>query len=279
MAKKPKNKPCPDCTGTRHHKCLTTAVIIGCTHEPYVDVNLWEAFCDFCKVVKPDALVRNGDIFDFYQISRFVHDPAREDLMAYERDVFLEHDAQLRKALPRNCEKIALKGNHEDRVAKFALYHPDIRVFMKNFGMVLPDWNCFLQLDKHGYDARDSNGVQLPRLSLGGLDVWHGKSFAKHAVMHNLIRMGNNYCCHSHRMSAWHRKVGGNVLHGYEGGYMADPRLAQDYIEDEEDWCQGFGVVHFDDTTKYFDVDLVVVKQDGLKKRFAYASDYWEWTI
>jgi len=75
------------------------------------------------------------------------------------------------------------------------------------------------------------------------------------------------------------RNIGGRVLSGYEAGYMADPRLHKEYMKTRPDWQQGFAVVHFDDNTKYFDVDLVVVKQDGLKKRFAYASDYWEWTI
>jgi len=258
-------------------KKLKTALICGCTHDPYLDEGLWGAFCNFAKLLKPDVFHRNGDIFDFYQISRFSKDLERADAMAEDREVFFHHEEMIGKVLPKATIKIASKGNHEDRVYKHILYSPDVRASMTNFGMELPTWDSFLQLDKFGYDVRDSEGIRLPRVMYGDLAVWHGKKYSQYAVAHNVRKMGHNACNHTHRARSWACVVGGHNMYGYEMGHMADPRLATDYIEDEEDWQQAFGVVNFDDGG-YFDVDVVLVKDAGMgKRRFSYKSDYWEW--
>jgi hypothetical protein len=150
---------------------------------------------------------------------------------------------------------------------------------MKNFDMAVPTWDGFLHLTRRGYDVRELTGVKLPRVGYGDLTVWHGKKSNKYAVSHNVARMGHNACHHTHRARAWACRVGGVNMYGYELGHMGDERLAQDYIEDEEDWQQAFGVVYFDDTTGYFDVDVVMVHDvpETPKRRFSYKSDYWEW--
>jgi len=268
MAKK--RKPAP--------KGLNIALIVGCSHDPYVDKGLWAAICDFAHILKPNVFHRNGDMFDFYQKSRFDKDPDREDTMAKDREVFFEHDDMMQKALPRDVTKIASEGNHEDRVYKYFIHHPEVRKCMKNLGMTVPTWDSFLHLGKRGYDVRATEGVRLPRVTYGDLTVWHGKKSTKYAVAHNVARMGNNACNHTHRARTWPCRVGGANMVGYELGHVADERLATDYIEDEEDWQQAFGVVYFDDTG-YFDVDLVLVHDvpDTPKRRFSYKSDYWEW--
>ena len=258
---------------------LTKILIAGCTHEPYVDVGLWTAFCDFAKSFKPDVFVRNGDIFDFYGISRFSQDPKRADSMAAERDIFIEHEEMIQKALPKQCVCIANKGNHEDRVCKYVLRRPDVMEFMKRFGMEWPTWYSFLQLNRWGYDCRDSEGVRLPRIMFGDLAVWHGVQCNKYSVAANVAKMGNNACNHTHRCRSWSSVVGGKNRYGFEMGHMADIKVAHDYIEDQEDWQQGFGVLHFDDVTGCFDVQVVTVKDvEGTNMhQFSYGGSYWRW--
>lgn len=260
---------------------LKIALICGCSHDPYCDNKFWLATCDFAKRLKPDVFHRNGDMFDFYQISRFDKDPERADTMAQDREVFWEHEDQMEKSLPKDCVKVASRGNHEDRVYDYLLHNPDIRLFMKNFGMTMPTWDSFLGLDKRGYIVHDTESDRCPQVMYGNLMVWHGAKFNKFAVAHNVMSMGNNACNHTHRCREWASIVGGKVMYGYEMGHMADKKLATDYIKDIEDWCQGFGLVYFDDTTGYFDVDVVMVHEirDGRQKRFNYKSDYWEWDV
>jgi hypothetical protein len=241
--------------------------------------DLWTAFCDFAKVFRPDVFLRNGDIFDFYGISRFNHDQKRADNMAGERDAFIEHEEMIQKALPKRCICIANKGNHEDRVYKYITRRPDTVEFMKRFGMEWPTWYSFLQLDKGGYDCRYSEGVRLPRVMFGDLAVWHGQQSNKYSVAANVAKMGNNACNHTHRCRSWSSVVGGGNRYGYEMGHMADVKVAHDYIEDQEDWQQGFGVLHYDDANGYFDLEVVTVKTtDKMRKhRFSYGGDIWEW--
>lgn len=202
--------------------------------------------------------------------------------MLEEREVFFQHESWMQAALPRRTHRIAVEGNHEDRVFKFLLRasQGEGRKLWTELGMARPTWDEFLQLDKFGYDVRCAEGVRLPRVLYGDLAVWHGERANKYAVAHNVMRMGNNACNHTHRARAWAARVGGKNMYGYELGYAADARLATDYIADEEDWQQAFGVVWFDDVTGYFDVDVVMVHEirGTARRQFNYMSDRWEWT-
>lgn len=51
-------------------------------HLPFQDNAAIEAMFDYAEGYKPDAILINGDLFDFYQASRFDRDPTKPKLLA-----------------------------------------------------------------------------------------------------------------------------------------------------------------------------------------------------
>lgn len=86
-------------------------------HCPYHDLQAIESAVKFGKKLKPDVLVLNGDIGDFYSVSSWERDPKKRQL----RD---EVD-KLRAMLIWLCEQfpkarvVYKQGNHEERLTKF----------------------------------------------------------------------------------------------------------------------------------------------------------------
>lgn len=87
-------------------------------HCPYLDGPAFRCMLAFLRTFKPEHIFVIGDVVDFYQLSRFVKNPAR--MMELQADIDAANLAlrQIRKAAPQAKIRL-LKGNHEMRLQKF----------------------------------------------------------------------------------------------------------------------------------------------------------------
>ena len=91
--------------------------LLNDVHLPYHSIEAVTAAIDFAKKEKPDCVLLNGDILDFFGLSRFVKDP-RKRHFAEELKMFKDFFDILKKQFPK--AKIVFKiGNHEERYEHF----------------------------------------------------------------------------------------------------------------------------------------------------------------
>ena len=254
-------------------RAYKVALILSDMHFPYIDLPLWELLCLFCKDLKPDLRVYDGDLFDFYQLSRFDKDPRRKGTMVAERDEAREHLYTMKKS--SKAEDIFLPGNHEARLLKFLWKHDEV---VEALGVGDMTWHSFLGLEDFG-TVHDFEAEAYPILKLGNLKIFHGDRVNKHAV----VNMVNDWQCsvlygHSHRMRSFYKTTYDTTHGAWENGYLASTELCKQYIPGVADWQQGFSVVTYDEMSGWFHVDQVpVCKVPGKKvKRFMYGGQIYE---
>ena len=94
-------------------------VIIGSdVHIPFQDNKAVEAFCNYCKDIQPSAIILNGDILDFYKLSRFIKGEGRNP---YEE---ISACRDLLKRIKADCPNSKIYyviGNHETRLETYVL--------------------------------------------------------------------------------------------------------------------------------------------------------------
>ncbi|MFN9904203.1 MAG: metallophosphoesterase, partial [bacterium] len=80
-------------------------------HVPYHSISALTAAFDLIQKEKPDTILLNGDLIDFYGLSRFMKDP-RKRSVAHE----LKATNELLDVLSKFGAKIVYKlGNHDER--------------------------------------------------------------------------------------------------------------------------------------------------------------------
>lgn len=211
------------------------------------------AFVHFAKKLKPVAVVVNGDVADFGQISRYpsIGWESKPSLIQELRAVedFL---GELAKAAPA-AKKIWPMGNHDARFeSRLAAVAPEFRevkgIHLKDhFPLWLPCWRL---------DINDD--VIIRHRELGG----------EHADFRNVQTSGKTIVTgHDHRTGVvpWRNYRG---LHwGVRCGYMADsPRDQQfvNYLEGKEpNWHPAFAVLTFR-AGKLLWPELVTKHDDGV---------------
>ena len=145
--------------------------ILSDIHIPYHSEIALKAAVDYCKKRKPDVLLLNGDLADFYSISRHQKDPSKRDFK-HEISAAQSGLAWLRGQFPK--ARIVLKaGNHEERWQHW-LWNcaPEISDFER---MTLAQW---IDADKYGVEVvADQRPVMC-----GKLPILHGHELGKGGV-------------------------------------------------------------------------------------------------
>ena len=94
-------------------------------HIPYMDEKAYACMKAYAKKEKPHIFVLNGDILDFYAISRYDKNPEHYNINQ-ELDIAREKLIDLRKTLGDKCEIYYLEGNHECRLQKYLWKNPEL---------------------------------------------------------------------------------------------------------------------------------------------------------
>jgi len=145
-----------------------TVGVLSDIHVPFHDETALKAAVDQLRGDKVDALVLNGDIADFYAISRYIKNPAKRN---FKREVSAIRDmiAWLRSRFP-GMPIVMKAGNHEERWNHWLYQHaPEIS---DEEIMGLANW---LHLTKHDVTLVDD---QRPIL-VGKLPILHGHEKGK----------------------------------------------------------------------------------------------------
>lgn len=206
------------------------------------DAHIWpgpkstaiRAFIKFCKDVKPKAVILNGDVLDFPQISRHApigwekHPTVQQEIEAAQ-DVLAEIEQAAFKA-----HKVWTLGNHDSRFeTRLATQAPE---FAKVAGIHLrdhfpswsPGWSCWI----------NGNTVIKHRFK-GGIHATHNNTMW--AGMH--IITGH---LHSAKVTPFTDYNG--TRYGVDTGCLADIYATPftDYLEDgPRNWRSAFGLLTF----------------------------------
>lgn len=226
----------PDLVIKGAHRTL----ILSDIHIPYHDETALNAAIEYGKNSKPDIIILNGDIGDFYAVSRHDKDPRRS--LAEELDAIRQFLFWLRKQFPR--ARILFKiGNHEDRMERFLVKNAPVLLGTSDFEV-----STLLKFDELNIECVGS----LNLIRLGKLCIYHGHELPQgmsspvNPARGMWMRVQETLLAgHWHRVSDHTEKTGisGKVSSCWSTGCLCD--LKPDYARVNR-WSHGFAFVTTD---------------------------------
>lgn len=218
---------------------LRRVLIVPDTHIPYHNRAAWNLLLDVAKRWKPHACVMLGDWVDFYSVSSHQKDPGKRN---FKKEIAVANQEldRLDKALPADCDKIYIAGNHENRLERYLLDKaPDL------FGIV--SVSGLLNLEARGWEW-------VPYRK----DFKIGKLFATHDVgsagKYATARAADAYQTHivtghTHRISyIVQGNIRGAPFVSASLGWLGDWRSASYMyrVKATKDWALGFGICYLE---------------------------------
>ena len=230
-------------------------VIVGSDFHiwPGAESTALRAFKKLCRELKPAAVILNGDVLDFPQISR--HPPIGWESTpspVQEIEAAQDHLNDIVQAVPRSCRKIWTLGNHdarfETRLATVASEYKNLKGIhlSDHFPLFEKGWSAWINQDvvcKH----RWKNGI--------------------HANYNNTVGAGKTMVTghlHSQKITPYTDYNG--TRYGIDTGCVAetDHKAFLDYTEDAPlNWRSGFVVLQFKDGRLMYP-ELVSAWDDGV---------------
>lgn len=214
--------------------CITTAVLSD-LHVPYHDEVALGCALAFLKEHPPDRFILNGDICDFYQISKFSKDPSRKDKLQEDLDTTNGILDLIDRTMP-DARKDFIFGNHEARLLRWCWDNEGVGSLRD---MTL---DRQLKLSERGYKLHHPKGKSAS-MKIGVVEVGHFNRCNKHSAYTAKNLVEDRGCSvvqgHTHRMGVHYKTKGGigQMLVGVEGGCLCD--LNPEYVN-APDWQHGF---------------------------------------
>lgn len=176
--------------------------IMSDIHFPFHDLDALLCAIKHLRDQHIDCLYLNGDIFDFYSISRHEKD---KDLRDFPREVELCRDfvRKLRDIFP-HIPIYYKMGNHEDRYAR------SLAIQAEEFAQIHDlQFEIFFHLDKLGYIMVDTwQGMEMgDLLVLHGHELYGGGGINPSQNLFNKV-LCNTLIGHVHKTSTTQRKTG-----------------------------------------------------------------------
>ena len=211
--------------------------VINDTHHPFHDPVTIKIVENLLYDIKPNIIVYNGDMNDFYQISNFSKEPSRlNDLQAdinMTNTMFARHSDMFPKAV-----KFFVEGTHEDR----------LRNFLWSKASALASLDA-LSIDKL-FHLEDFNmahiGYEQGILFNGVFLVLHGDIISKHSSYTAKMMFDKHGGCgihgHSHRGGKYYKTDRFGIYGWWENYCLCS--LNPDWIKNPN-WQQGFSLVYF----------------------------------
>ena len=140
--------------------------VLSDVHIPYHSITALSAALDFIQAEKPSAILLNGDILDFYQLSRFGKDP-RKRSVAHE----LQAAREFLDVLAQFGAKIYYKiGNHEERYQHYLMAKAPELLGVQQFEL-----QHLLGLNDRGIDLIGDKRI----IKANDLNIVHGHEFGQ----------------------------------------------------------------------------------------------------
>jgi metallophosphoesterase superfamily enzyme len=226
-----------------------TAAVLSDIHIPYQDQRALSVCLEYLRDLRPDQIILNGDIVDFYTVSKFQKDAMRIDTLQSEIDEARALLNLLRKDHPQ-AEIVYLRGNHEERLEKFLI----------DRASALTSLRCLSLDDLLGLSDNNVRFVDT-MYSIGKLDITHGEvartlpgssSRAHFDRTHRSTIIG-----HVHRLNEVRIRDAHGVHILLENGCLCG--LQPEYARMMTNWQQGFTVIEYSTRTGDF-----LAKQHGI---------------
>lgn len=213
----------------------TKILILSDIHIPYHDIDALTAILDYVQEQEIEAVLLNGDILDFYGLSRFVRDPKARSV-ADELCMLEVFYASLQEHLP--VPVYYKMGNHEERYDHF--------LFMKAAEII--------GVEEFGLDAvitRRMPGVRIIKdkriVKFGHLSIIHGHEYASGIFQSVNVARGlflkskvSSLQGHAHQVSEHtETDLHGKITTTWSVGCLCD--LHPDYAKLNK-WSQGFAI-------------------------------------
>ena len=97
-------------------------LVIGDAQIPYQDAATFAAIERFTDDFEPNVIIWDGDMFDFYNLSKYDQNPGRASNLQHELDTGAKIMERWAHRHP-NAERVLIMGNHEDRIRRFVWEH------------------------------------------------------------------------------------------------------------------------------------------------------------
>lgn len=238
-----------------------TEVVVSLSdlHVPYHDVTVVESAIRLVKKLKPHTVVLNGDVADFFQLSRFNYAMERIDHLQEEIDEANLIRAAVRKAAP-NARILENEGNHDSRIITYTQKNARALTSLRALEPErLFNWN---ELEIRGFPGA---GFRLRKNFL----VKHGtlvRGEAGATAKAELLQAGvSGVSGHTHRLATY-RRAGYDTRQWTEQGCLC--RLDPDYVVGSPNWTHGLLVGQFSTRSESFLVEEV----QAVDGRFVYGG-------
>jgi len=110
----------------RKKKGIKQVVFLSDVHTPFEDKNARKSVRHFLMEQQPDHVVFGGDIIDFYSVSKFDKDPSRKFDLQDELLSGRMYLSAMKEAAGPQAKLHFLEGNHENRLVKYLMRHPEL---------------------------------------------------------------------------------------------------------------------------------------------------------
>lgn len=214
-------------------------------HAPYVDWGVFTAMLEVLNDLQPHRIILNGDLSDFFQISRFNVSRSREDSLQEDIDERNHLVSLVRNAAP-DARIDETDGNHDSRVRSWIAQNAKP---LSSLRALHPD-----ELFRRGeYDVHWHPGCGF--LLRPDFLVKHGTKVSAlpngTARAEALANLCSGISGHVHRAEQW-RHVGVRHIEWTVSGCCC--RLEPDYIVGQPNWTQGIAIGEFSTRTDAFHV-------------------------
>ena len=249
-----------------HTGKLITMMVFSDLHDKEMWKFCWGVFLDQAKLIQPDIIIANGDIYDLYEFSRFNKDPRKCDAagrMHFVRDNVWK---PLRAACP-NAQIDMIVGNHEYRLLRlFADSSPHLQVVLSDFvGLKMSDIfgldefkiNLICKIDFSFYSKTDIEN-ELKK----NYKVYFDCFVACHKPSSRFQMSGTNGHHHNGQLKTWTNVSKGELT---QCSWVQTPAIHApdtDYIEGVGQGNMGFNIVNINTETKEVSQQVVMVHMD-----------------
>jgi hypothetical protein len=209
-------------------------------HVPYEDSKVVELMIDWCRSEQPEIIVLH-EVHDFYELSRFDKDPARQFDLQDEIDLVNGYMDKLRKACPKS-RLILLESNHLARLKKFLWRNAPALNSLRALKL-----EKLLELDKFNIELKE-------HFMFKGVLFKHGdlvRKFSSYTAKGEFEKENvSGASGHTHRLGLYFHTVRGGAHVWMECGCGC--KLTPEYITGIPNWQNGFGVFCFEEKGKHF---------------------------
>lgn len=216
-------------------------MVISDIHIPYQDDKAVAVMREFAKDYKPQHLVINGDLLDFYSLSTFDKCPDRKYSVMEEVNDGVQFLKEMRKIVGPKAQMYFTEGNHEARLQRYLAKNPELADMPElRIDRLLKLKEQKIKFAGVGVDywAQDTGHIKI-----GNAIVTHGdnrfngaatSANSGYSAMNTIKKMQSSVIMgHVHRLAQVHHSTPYGTLVGVEGGCLCMPAGTAN-------WQQGF---------------------------------------